>query len=133
MGALPSNVGCLGASPRKYLRFQALKSAVWWILEILAMDNGESKKPHRSDKGRGVRTPRPSPWIRHCLACFIRDVISLYLSLRGCMGATSFPGSTPAFKMAAGGMGVLEREGSLVKGGVGLIRRWSYWRREWVT
>ena len=28
------------------------------------MDNGESKKTLSSD--RGVRTPRPSPWILHC-------------------------------------------------------------------
>ena len=39
LGALPSNGGCLGAGGllQNKVRFQALKSAFWWILEMILL------------------------------------------------------------------------------------------------
>ena len=39
------------ASPRKMLRFQALKSAFWWILEMASLWIMEKAKKPRSNKG----------------------------------------------------------------------------------
>ena len=53
--------GVFGGLPRKKLRFQALVDPE----DDFAMDNGESKKPLRSD--RGVRTPLTFPLDRPLL------------------------------------------------------------------
>ena len=53
------------APPEKKLRFQALKSAFWWILEmVLLWIMVKTKKPSGLIRGSGP--PWPSPWIRHC-------------------------------------------------------------------
>ena len=52
--------GVFRGLPQKSLRFQALKSAFWWILEIVFLWIMEkAKKPLRSDWGSGSPDPPP--------------------------------------------------------------------------
>ena len=54
-----SGWGCLGASPQKNLRYPALKSAFWWILEMVLLWIMEKVKDPKPDRGFGP--PDPSP------------------------------------------------------------------------
>ena len=64
--------GVWGDSPRKSLRFQAMKSAFWWILEMVLLRIMERAKNSSGLIG-GSGPPRPSPWIRHRLIWFRRN------------------------------------------------------------
>ena len=61
MGALPFNLGVFGVpSPEKKLRFQALKSAFWWILVmVLLWIMVKAKNPSGLIGGSGPPDPPP--------------------------------------------------------------------------